>query len=295
MPAVKEETQEKTGKKSIDSTQKKDAPQEEPKHKKSVIRDYAESILYTVIMAVFGITFVVRSVNVPTGSMENTILTGDFLLVNKYIFGPDEGTLATPNATSPGSTFKLGIDGLTPHRQVKRGDIIVFKFPPNPQENYVKRVIGLPGETIEIRGQKIFINNQELPENRMIAEPDSFDTGKLQVISTQSAPGATYKVFYRPHSDLEFGSLDTDQKYGVGRPYRIPDNCYFAMGDNRDNSYDSRFWGPVPRNNIIGRPLFVYASADQGEFAEANAKSGIDKFRDFFTHGRWGRIGTLIK
>ncbi len=255
----------------------------------SLLREYAESFIVTVVMAVFGITFIVRSVHVPTGSMENTIYSNDFLLVNKFIFG-QPGGLPTGN--------------VPPHRAIKRGDVIVFKYPPNPEQNYVKRVIGLPGETIEMRGTKVFINGKELPENKATAQQDGFDTGKLEVLSTQPAEGATYTVYYGPHGDF-FSEMDSPEPetgkpgqafevfnephYGVRRPFRIPDNCYFAMGDNRDNSADSRFWGPVPRDHIIGRPMFVFVSADQGD------TSGSVDPRKFLTHGRWGRVGTLIK
>ncbi|MBX7222724.1 MAG: signal peptidase I [Blastocatellia bacterium] len=286
MSALQEDVQEKAKSQTNGKTLAGANPsgQEGPEFKKSTLREWTESFLYTIIMAIFGITFVVRSVNVPTGSMENTIFIGDFLLVNKYVFGTEVGTL-THTDTNP---IKLPLNGWTPHRTIKRGDIIVFKFPPKPEDNYVKRVIGLPGETIEIRGQRIFINNQELPENRVIAEEDGLDKGKLQKISSQTAPGAFYTVFYRPHTDLDLSFAEGGQNYGVGKPFRIPEGCYFAMGDNRDNSFDSRFWGPVPRENIIGKPLFVYASVD----AENPMKPNLN---DFLTRGRWGRVGTVIK
>lgn len=254
-----------------------------PAHVKTIYREYAESIVVTIVMAMFGITFVVRSVNVPTGSMENTIHAGDFLLVNKFIFGPDEGTLATSK-----TPINLNLDALIPHRPIRRGDIIVFKYPPDPTQNYVKRVIGLPGETIEIRGKRILINKQELPELRTLVEQDPNDKGRLIEQTTEPNPAARYKVFYEDEFAYE---LDR-QVFGLGQPYKIPDNCYFAMGDNRDNSLDSRVWGPVPRNNIIGRPLFAYASAIPSEDKDGNPQVTLG---DLAKHPRWYRAGTVIK
>lgn len=254
-----------------------------PPHVKTIYREYAESIVVTIVMAMFGITFVVRSVNVPTGSMENTIHAGDFLLVNKFIFGPDEGNLAT--STTP---VNFNLDAILPHRPIRRGDIIVFKYPPDPTQNYVKRVIGLPGETIEIRGKRILINKQELPELRALVEQDPNDKGRLIEQATEPNPAARYKVFY----ESEFAYELDRQVFAVGQPYQIPENCYFAMGDNRDNSLDSRVWGPVPRNNIIGRPLFAYASAIPSEDKDGNPQVTLG---DLAKNPRWYRAGTVIK
>lgn len=256
------------------------APQHPPR---SPVREMAELILTTLIMAIFGITFILRSVNVPTGSMQNTINSGDFLLVNKFVFGFAGG---------------LPMNGVTPHREIRRGDIIVFKYPQDEVQNFVKRVIGLPGETIEIRGQRVYINGKEIPETHVVAEPDPQDNGHLTIMSEKKNDQATWKAYHRPGSDYEFDSrtdeistespngsdgrfrdYKSEPHYGVGRPFKIPENCYFAMGDNRDNSLDSRFWGPVPRNYIIGRPMFVYASVNQ------EGGSGF----------RWNRIGTMVK
>ena len=263
------------------------------KPKRSELREFIEMIVTTLIMALFGITFVIRSVNVPTGSMNNTIYSGDFLLVNKFIFGYEGG---------------LPLDGFTPHRPIRRGDIIVFKFPQSEDQNYVKRVIGLPGETIEIRGQRVYINGQELPETRVIAESDLEDSGRLSILEEHPTAGAQWKVYYRPGSDFEYETQDAEPlpelplpsgryrdyknepHYGIGRPFKIPEGCYFAMGDNRDNSLDSRYWGPVPRDYVIGRPLFVYASFDPNPQASLGERLG-----SFFSKGRWKRLGSLVK
>ncbi len=276
-----------------------DAPKSKPDAaeagapKRSELREFVEMIITTLIMALFGITFVARSVNVPTGSMNNAIYSGDFLLVNKFIFGYEGG---------------LPLDRLTPHRPIRRGDIIVFKFPQSEDQNYVKRVIGLPGETIEIRGQRVYIDGKELPEHRVIAESDLEDGGRLNALEDYPADGAQWKVYYRPGADFEYEAradeplaeaplpsgryrdYKNEPHYGIGRPFKIPEGCYFAMGDNRDNSLDSRYWGPVPRDYVIGRPLFVYASFDPSPQASLG-----ERLSSFFSKGRWKRLGALVK
>src|SRR6266480_3000852 len=161
---------------------------------KSVIREYFESAVVTVIMALFGMTFIVQAVKVPTASMENTITVGDHLLVNKFIF-------------APGPTFPL-----LPQREIKRGDIIVFKYPGNPfdperdrQEdnipfkvNYVKRVIGLPGDSVEVKGLKVYVNGEPLPEHLIVAR-NVTDRGPLEIVEDTPRDGNDlYNVFYFP-------------------------------------------------------------------------------------------------
>src|ERR1044072_9002580 len=123
----------------------------EPVYKKNLLREYFESIVVTLIMALFGMTFIVQAVKVPTGSMKNTIWIQDHLLVNKFVFGPDRWNIP-----------------ILPEREIKRGDIVVFKFPKTPETNFVKRVIGLPGDTVEYdsRTNTVYINGQQLPERR---------------------------------------------------------------------------------------------------------------------------------
>ena len=259
---------------------------------KSTFREYFESFAVTLIMAIFGMTFILQAVTVPTGSMQNTILVGDYLLVNKFIFTP--GGYELP---------------FLPQREIKRGDIIVFKYPGNKvrpendrsrnlipyQINYVKRVIGLPGETIEFRDNQVFINGQLLPENRMIGDPPTpGDNQSALVVSEfeENRPEAQWTVFYdkdKVDAVSAGKKLPTrDYEFGVrGKPMEVPSNSFFVMGDSRDNSEDSRFWGFVPRELIIGRAMFVYWSCDRG------ASNG-----DFFgcvTHPRLDRIGKFVK
>ncbi len=266
-------------------TDEKAKPHTHPGPPKSFIREYFESGVVTIIMAVFGMTFIVQAVKVPTGSMQNTITIGDHLLVNKFIFAP-----------GPALPF-------LPMREIRRGDIIVFKYPGNPKDpegdrrpdnipyktNYVKRVIGLPGEELEIRGERVLINGQELPEYRISAEDhaddprtrdQAEDKQPLTILPNQEPRrGEPYNVFYSLHSGIE----DTGEKF------KVPDNSYFVMGDNRYNSLDSRSWGYVPRELVVGRAMFVYWSYDE------SAPSSGNFLVDFFRNTRWNRTGTLIK
>ncbi|MBI4850791.1 MAG: signal peptidase I [Acidobacteria bacterium] len=251
--------------------------------KKGFFRDTFESALVTVIMALFGMTFVVQAVKVPTGSMLNTILVGDHLLVNKFIFGQDG----------------LMLDKFTPHRPIKRGDVIVFKYPNDPTTNYVKRVIGLPGETIEMKGNSIFINGKELAEQYVLADQPLGDPyAPLEVVNVKEAPlGASYKAYYSYEYDPAEAVMEKSlagQKFAIEAPFQIPPDHYFAMGDNRDNSQDSRYWGTVPRQNIVGRAWVVYYSLDASKDGLGKTTSGY-LLVDLFTRTRWNRIGTLIK
>ena len=206
-----------------------------PEYKKSTAREYFESICVAVILALFVRTFVVQAFKIPTGSMEKNLLIGDHLLVNKFVFAP--------TMTSAEST-------LLPIDPIARGDIIVFKYPEDPERDFIKRVIGLPGETLELRNKKVFING------RMLDEP--------------------YVQYLFVPSEGE-GPFEYDVRMTYG-PVTVPEGHYFMMGDNRDNSQDSRYWGFLPRDYIKGKAMFVYFSLadDPG----SNLLSGI----------RWTRI-----
>jgi signal peptidase I len=250
---------------------------------KTVLREYFESAVVTVIMALFGMTFIVQAVKVPTGSMQNTITIGDHLLVNKFVFGP-------------GDTFPL-----LPQREIRRGDIIVFKYPGDPDNpegdrrpdnlpfktNYVKRVIGLPGDRVQVQGERVLINGEELPEHRVSAI-DHFDDPRTEEVESNkqleilpSPPrkeGEPYSVYYSTDRTLESGFDEV-----------VPKGHYFVMGDNRNNSQDSRAWGFVPRNLVVGRAMFVYWSYDE------SAPSSGNFLMDFLRNTRWNRTGTMVK
>jgi len=273
----------------------------QPGPPRSVWREYFESLVVTAIMALFGMTFVVQAVKVPTGSMQNTITIGDHLLVNKFIFAPGSTPLA-----------------FLPQREVRRGDIVVFKYPGNPIEpwrdtpgdpgnkkyvtNYVKRVIGVPGDRIELRGTSVIINGQPLPERVITAinhpdDPTTAGQEELAPLTTESNPPpqgeGPYTVAYSPESRLGDDDLNPLPIYKLFKGEKtiiVPPDSYFMMGDNRDNSLDSRYWGFVQRDLIIGRALFVYWSYDESQPA-----SGFPFIQDFFRNTRWERTGTMIK
>lgn len=239
---------------------------------KSVLRDYFEQGLVTVVMALFLMTFIAQAVQVPTGSMQNNIHIGDHLFVNKFVFGEPTPILRW----------------ILPQREIHRGDIIVFKYPLDAKTNYVKRVIGLPGDKVQVRGRSVFINDKELPEQRVkirLMGNDYSAHPELEVEPTP--PGASYRVYYDDR-DHEFESGE----YGVNEPVMVPEGNYFAMGDNRDNSQDSRYWGFVPRSNIIGRALYVYWSFNDDDPEYKGSRNPIVRF---LLNTDWKRTGSPIK
>lgn len=248
---------------------------------KSVVRDYFEQGLITVIMALFGMTFVLQAVEVPTGSMQNTIYIGDHFFVNKFIFGKRTAWLGP----------------LQPAREIKRGDIIVFKLPSDPKTNYVKRVIGLPGDTVQQRGTRVSVNGQELPEQRVTVDltGDYNARSALRESKTEPAPpSATYKVYYesRERGGAAQTHVEQNAKYAVREPFTVPPNSYFVMGDSRDNSVDSRFWGAVPRSNVIAHALYVHWSYNRRD--PENRQYGF-ALLDVLLNTRWSRTGAAIK
>jgi signal peptidase I len=223
-------------------------------YKKSIVREYFESIVIAVILALFVRTWAVQAFKIPTGSMENNLLIGDHLLVNKFVFGPSATGLER---------------SLLPMRDVRRGDIVVFKYPDEPERDFIKRVIGLPGDTVELRNKKVYVNGKPLNE--------------------------PYVHFLEPaHEGQEVTSIDLRERYG---PHRVPERHYFVMGDNRDNSQDSRYWGFLPRDYIKGRALMIYWSYDTGSQVYSDdggfgAKLSrlFSVVTHFFTRTRWERL-----
>jgi signal peptidase I len=225
--------------------------------KKSVVREYLESIVVAVILALFIRTFVVQAFKIPTGSMETNLLVGDHLLVNKMVYSPSWGGLE---------------QGLLPKKPIRRGHVVVFKFPGEPARDFIKRVIGLPGETVEIRNKVVYINGKALDES-------------------------AYVHFLEPPlepSDPEYGGRgDTRDNWG---PDEIPPGRLFVLGDNRDNSKDSRFWGFLPEDQVKGRALLVYWSyeATRGEYERTGYLEWIRDTLAAFGKTRWNRFFHMI-
>ena len=229
--------------------------------KKSIAREYFESLVIAVVLALFIRTFVVQAFKIPTGSMEQNLLIGDHLLVNKFVFGPAMWPIER---------------ALLPIGTIRRRDVLVFKYPEEPDRDFIKRVIGLPGETLEVREKKVYINGAPLDE-----------------------PYAHYLTPAADESQYhEVTSFDVRERYG---PVTVPPNQYFMMGDNRDNSQDSRYWGFLPRENIKGRALIIYWSYEaerqdyQDEGAGATIKGLASVFIHFFTRTRWDRMLRQIR
>ncbi len=273
------------------TTEKDDKEKQPVGPPKSVFREYFESFAITLVMALFGMTFVLQAVTVPTGSMQNTILVGDYLLVNKFIFTPGDWDLP-----------------FLPQREIQRGDIIVFKYPGNRvrpdkdrsrnpplqpyQINYVKRVIGLPGETVEFKDDHVYINGQLLPEHRVIGDASNEVSALKTREFEERKPEDKWDVYYSEQTikdaERERSLLRPDYEFAVqGKPMKVPPNQFFVMGDSRDNSEDSRFWGFVPRELIVGRAMFVYWSCDRA------ASNG--SIFGCLTNPRLNRIGKFVK
>jgi signal peptidase I len=255
---------------------------------RGLVREYFESGAVVLVMAMFFMTFVAQAAEVPSASMENTVYVGDRFLINKFIFGP-----------GPHLPF-------LPQRDIRRGDIVVFKYPAEsvPAEKivqyktlFIKRVVGLPGETIEVKGRDVYIDGKLLPEYRVESRDCSLGNDKAPLDLTppeQPRAGEPYTVFYRNSKacgESRYGDVDLPLN-GVRRPYRIPEGHYFMMGDNRENSRDSRYWGPVSRDLVVGRAMFVIWSYDESAPQE---KGGLGFVRNFFNNTRWGRIGTFLR
>jgi signal peptidase I len=250
-------------------------------YKKSSTRDTFESLVITVILAVFGTTFVLQAFKIPTGSMETTLLIGDHLIVNKFAFADQPGWLRH----------------VLPYRDLHRGDVLVFKFPGSPEdqtepgEHFVKRVIGLPGDHIRIANRQVFVNGQLLNEpfvhHTAIGEPRPGDD------------------FPPPESEFIRGGTarwgEEIQDYVKNGELVVPPDHYFAMGDNREQSWDSRFWGFVPRELISGRPVLNYWSFEtpRDEYTQTSLDQRISQIADLVIHfptkTRWRRTFMFVR
>jgi signal peptidase I len=226
------------------------------KRDKSVFREYFELIAETAVFVFFVMTFVVQAFQIPTGSMEPTLLIGDFLLVNKLVYSPR--VIPLENV-------------ILPRRDIRRQDIVVFKYPKELNKDFVKRVIGLEGEKIEIKDKQVYVNDQMI--------------------------GETYKV----HNDTQvftkngFYRYDDTIRDNFG-PITVPAGQCFVMGDNRDNSMDSRYWSFLPLDNIKGRPWAIYFSyrAERDAYMKNGLGDKLKKVVSFLPKARWRRMFRTI-
>jgi len=200
-------------------------------------REYLESLLVTVVLALFGTSFVVQAFKIPSQSMERTLLVGDHLLVNKFVFG------------GRGAWY----EGILPYREIRRGEIIVFKFPFDDHAHYVKRVIAVPGDRLKIVDQQVYVNDERLPEPYKVHDPASYDP------YGDNFPPAS-RHFLQRSVRPEWGEVILDH-VDEGELV-VPPQKYFVMGDNRDHSWDSRYWGFVDRDSVMGRPILIYWSVN---------------------------------
>lgn len=209
------------------------------KSNKSIVREYAEAIVIAIVLALFIRTFVVQAFKIPSGSMLSTLQIGDHLLVNKFIYG-----------------IKLPMNGkiLIPWKNPERDDVVVFRFPKDRSIDYIKRVVGVAGDTVEIKNKQLYING---------------------------------KAITNPHAQFTTSNImkaSAGPRDNMG-PIKVPEGKIFVMGDNRDNSYDSRFWGFVPLKDVLGKAFILYWSWDLEK-----PLMSIDRF----TSVRWSRIGTIV-
>jgi len=228
-----------------------------------------QSLLVVVVIALFVVTFLIQAFQIPSGSMENTLLVGDYVMVDKVRFG--EGGIW---------------NNVLPYSPIRHGDIIVFKYPLNPSLHFVKRVIGLPGDRLRMENEKVWVNGKLLHEGYTI----------YQLESHGSFPSDS--LYDHPH-----GSWSVQLPNFIrGNELVVPPDSYFVLGDNRDNSDDSRFWGFVPRENIEGRPWLVYFSlagspvgTEEAQAADGKLASLIFTVRHLWEYVRWNRVMRLVQ
>ncbi len=231
-------------------------------------RDFISEWAINILILLFGTTTLVQAFIVPTPSMDTTVRVGDHLLVDKLSYAP-AGLISRH---------------LLPYTEPKRGDVIVFRYPMNIQENYVKRLIGVPGDHIRVVDKVVYLNGKPLQE------PYTQHVSPAIEPYRDNFPSAPYgPVYDRARTMLEQNVVNGE--------IVVPPDSYFAMGDNRDNSLDSRYWGFVPRENIIGKPLVIFWSYDAPteDWVDYNANHFIDLAKNFFSKTRWDRTLMLVR
>jgi len=247
--------------------------QAEPKKKETTV-EFLASLAVVLVTGLFIITFIVQAFEIPSSSMENTLLIGDHVFVNRIMFSPRTGWVGP----------------LLPYRNVRDGDIVVFLSPAEPGLYVVKRVMGVPGDRIHLRGGKVYRNGE------MLSEPYAVHDGSEN----------PYRDDFPAVAPSEANNVTPEWHLALGQNIQgedlvVPPNSYFAMGDNRDVSYDSRYWGFIPRENVIGRPLFIYWSfetpANQYMKRDIGDRVGfiVHVVVHFFDMTRWRRMFRIVR
>jgi len=232
------------------------------------IRNFIHEWSLNILILLFGTTTLVQAFIVPTPSMDTTVMVGDHLLVDKLSYAP------------PGSFTRY----LLPYTDPKRGDIIVFRYPMDISQNYVKRVMGVPGDRIKVVDKVVYLNGKPLTEPYAQHVFPNLEPYRDNFPSEPRGP-----VYDRARQMLA--------EHVVNGELVVPPESYFAMGDNRDNSLDSRYWGFVPRENIIGKPLLIFWSYDAptADLVGYSADHFVDLAKNFFTKTRWDRELKLVR
>lgn len=218
------------------------------KRRDPILVEYSRSFFPVLLLVLLLRTFVVEPFHIPSSSMVPTLLVGDFILVNKFDYGLRLPIIHT-------KIISIG--------EPKRGDVIVFRYPPDPKVDYIKRVIGLPGDHIVYRGETLYINGKQIPDKvlGLYTGPDQMGA----VLHQENLDGVKHDTLIIPGMEHKQGA------------WTVPPDEYFVMGDNRDNSSDSRYWGFVPERNILGKAFYVWMNWDA-----------------FHDPALWHRVGTVI-
>ena len=236
---------------------------------RNVHRGFIAEWTVTIVLLLFGTTTLVQAFVSPSASMEDSLLIGDHVLVDKLTYAP----------SGPVSQHLL------PYRDVRRGDVIVFRYPLDIREDYVKRAIGVPGDHIHLVNKELYLNGKKVNEPYVVHKTDFIDSYRDNFPSP-------------PNTLLPPSAMDMMQHHVENGEVVVPPGFLFAMGDNRDNSSDSRYWGFVPRENIVGTPLIIYWSFEAPTEDLTNPNIGVDHLVDvvlhFFTKNRWSREFKLI-
>ena len=229
---------------------------------KPLLREYLEALLIAVIFATFARTYVVQAFKIPSGSMEKNLLIGDHILVNKFIYGPTATDLERR---------------LLPVRPPRHGDVVVFKYPEDPERDFIKRCMAMPGDTIEIVDKVVYLNGQRVHDEAFVYHTDAVSYPR--------------SLFLNPNRRRDnFG------------PFTVPPGEYFCMGDNRDNSNDSRVWGTVPEDHVKGRAFLIYWSFESDGAEEIEWPGFWGKVKqlsqvalNFFARTRWERTFRIVR